>query len=251
LYPINKANITADCLENRVRTHDLCDYNHKRQVEAEVHAPLATVDGEPLVKFRTCGVSKEIHSLRLGKACGFDGIPNVCLKHFLRRALVHLMHLFNPCFCLCHFPAPLKEAKITTLPKLSKDPKFTPNLRTISLLSTAGELLEKLNLKIIKRHFEEINLLNTIQFGFRAYHSKTLQCTNLTDYVTLNFNKNMSKVRDSCISRKPSTHNGTLAYYVYKLSELEVSASVIKQSLSFLTSRKYKVSVKGEFSTLR
>jgi hypothetical protein len=41
-------------------------------------------------------------------------------------------------------------------------------------------------------HVEERGLLNALQFGFRARHSTTLQCTRLTDHVTLNFNKNAS-----------------------------------------------------------
>jgi hypothetical protein len=33
--------------------------------------------------------------LKLGKAYGFDGIPDECLQHLPRRPLVHLTHLFN------------------------------------------------------------------------------------------------------------------------------------------------------------
>jgi hypothetical protein len=44
LYPIDKANTIADCLENQFRAHDLCDCDHSRHVEAQVETPLATVD---------------------------------------------------------------------------------------------------------------------------------------------------------------------------------------------------------------
>jgi hypothetical protein len=49
-----------------------------------------------------------------------------------------LTHLFNHFLGLDHFPAPWKEAKTRTLPKPGKDIKFSPNLRPISLLSTAN-----------------------------------------------------------------------------------------------------------------
>jgi hypothetical protein len=49
--------------------------------------------------------------LKLGKACGFNGIPNECLWHFPRRPLVHLIYLFNHCLQLNHFLAHWKEAK--------------------------------------------------------------------------------------------------------------------------------------------
>jgi hypothetical protein len=86
------------------------------------------------------------------KGCGIYGIPNECLRHLPRRPLVHLTHLFNHCVWLSHFPNPWKEAKVITLPKPSKDPKFPQNLHPISLLSTTGELFEKIILKIVQKH---------------------------------------------------------------------------------------------------
>jgi hypothetical protein len=35
-HPLEKANATADCLENQFTPHDLRDKNHQRQVEARV-----------------------------------------------------------------------------------------------------------------------------------------------------------------------------------------------------------------------
>jgi hypothetical protein len=93
-------------------------------VETQVEALLATVDVGIPVNFQPCDVSKEIKSLKSRKTCVFDGIPNECLQHLPRRPLVHLTHLFNHVLRLCHFPAPSKEAKIITLPKPSKNPKF-------------------------------------------------------------------------------------------------------------------------------
>jgi hypothetical protein len=91
-------------------------------------------------------------TLKLGKACGFDGIPNECLRHLPRRTLANLTHLFNHCLGLGHFPAPWKEVKIITLLKPAKDPKFPQNLRPISLLSTTGKLFETLLLITTKKH---------------------------------------------------------------------------------------------------
>jgi hypothetical protein len=57
-------------------------------------------------------VSKEIQSLKSGKACGFDAIPNECLQHLPRILLVHLTYLFKHCLQLGHFVAAWKDAKI-------------------------------------------------------------------------------------------------------------------------------------------
>jgi hypothetical protein len=137
-------------------------------------------------------VHKLVNSLKLRKACGFDRIPNECLRHLPRRPLAHLTHLFNHWLRLSHFPKPWKETKFITLPKSSKAPEFPQNLRPISFLFTTGKLFEKVILKIVQRHIEESDLLKENQFSFRARHSTTLQCTRLTDHVVLNFNNNMS-----------------------------------------------------------
>jgi hypothetical protein len=124
-YPSEKANVIANCVENVFTPHKLCG------AETRVQALLTTVEENPSVKFRPCDVSKEIRSLKVGKACGIDGIPNECLRHHPRRSLVHITHLFNHCLRLCHFPASWKEAKIIALPEPGKNPKFPQNLRPL------------------------------------------------------------------------------------------------------------------------
>jgi hypothetical protein len=151
-HPLEKANATADCLENQFTLHDLCDENHKRQVEARVQTLLEATDNNSPERIRPCDLQKLVNSLKLRKACGIDGISNECLRQLPRRHLVHLTHLINHCLRFSHFPTPWKDAKIITLPKPGKDSKFPQYLRLISLLSRAGKLSEKVILKIVKRH---------------------------------------------------------------------------------------------------
>jgi hypothetical protein len=73
---------------------------------------------------------------------------------------------------------------------------------------------------------------------------------SLTDHVTLNFNNNMSTAAVFLDIEKAfdtTWHPGLL----YKLSELKFSASLIKLIASFLSKRKFKVSVEGELSSPR
>jgi hypothetical protein len=75
-YPIDKVNIKADCLEKQFRAYDLRDCDHGKHVDTKIEALLVTVSEDTPVNLRLCDVSKEIQSLKLGKACGFDCIPN-------------------------------------------------------------------------------------------------------------------------------------------------------------------------------
>jgi hypothetical protein len=101
-----------------------------------------------------------------------------------------------------------------------------------------GKRFEKVVLKIIQRHIEGRNVLNASQFGFLECHSTTLQCMRLADRVTLNFNNKMSAAAVFLDIEKAfdtAWHHGLL----YKLSQLEVSISVIKLISSFLTEQKF------------
>jgi hypothetical protein len=71
----------------------------------------------------------------------------------------------------------------------------------------------------------------------------------LIDHVTLNFNSSISKVSVFLDIEKPLTPNGLLVYY--KLSKLEFSASPFKLFNSFLSQRKFRISVEGEISRPR
>jgi hypothetical protein len=201
-HPQNKANAIADCSENQFTPHILCDENHERRVEARVKALFEAEGNDTPQRIRPCDLRKLLNSLKLRKAYGIDGIPNECLRLLPRRPLVHLTHLINNCIQLSHIPTPWKEAKVVALPKPGKDPKFTQNVRPISLLSITGKVFEKVILQIVQKHIEERNLLIASQFGFRARHNTTLQCTRmrLEDHVTLNFTITCLQLRYSWTS---------------------------------------------------
>jgi hypothetical protein len=71
----------------------------------KLKALLATINEDILVNFLPCDISKEIRSLKLGKTCGFDHIPNECLWYLPRRLISHLTQLFNHYLQLGHFLA--------------------------------------------------------------------------------------------------------------------------------------------------
>jgi hypothetical protein len=136
------------------------------------------------------------------------------------------------------------------LPKLGKDPKFSQNVCPINLFYTTDKLFEKVILKIVQKYTEERGLLNACKFGFHARHITALRFMRLTNHVTLNFNSSISTAAVFLDNEKPLISHGTLAYYI-KLSKLEFSASLIKLVTSFLSQRKFRVSVEGEMCAPR
>jgi hypothetical protein len=144
--------------------------------------------------------------------------------------LFHLTHLFNLCVQLSHIPNSWKEAKLLTLPKPGKEPKFAQNFCPTSLLSTTGKLSEKVILQLLQKHIEERRLLNANQFGLRARHNTILQCMCLTDHVTLNFNNKIFTAAVFLDIEKASDitwHKDLLC----KISKLEFSNSLKKNLL--------------------
>jgi hypothetical protein len=127
-------NAIADYLEYKFTHRNFCDENHELQEGARVQALLEAVDNKLPERKRPRDLQKSIHSLKLRKSCGIDGIPSECLRHLPRRPLGHFTHLFNLCRELSNFPKSWKETKVITLPKAGKDPKFPKNLRPISFL---------------------------------------------------------------------------------------------------------------------
>lgn len=95
---IARTNIIADCLENHTtwlawswnHFDKLCDCDHKLQV-ARGEAQLVAISEDVHVNFQPSNVSKEIQSLKLKNARGFDVIPDECLWQLSRRPLVHLI----------------------------------------------------------------------------------------------------------------------------------------------------------------
>jgi retron-type reverse transcriptase len=86
--------------------------------------------------------------------------------------------------------------------------------------------------------------------GFCAGHTTTLQLMRLTDHVTLNFNNRMSTAAVFLDIEKAfdtTLHSGLL----YKMSKFEFLISLIQLIGSFLSERKFRVSVEGKMSTPR
>jgi hypothetical protein len=158
-------------------------------MDARVRALLECADKSLFEVVRPCEARGLIKTLR--KVCGIGGSPNERVGYLQVKPMVRLARLFKHCISLSYFPEFWKEAKLMTFPKVGKDPRFSQNLRQISLLSTTDKPFGKVILKIVQRHIDERDLLHARQFGVRACYSTTSQCVSLEHRVTPNFKNNL------------------------------------------------------------
>jgi hypothetical protein len=66
------------------------------------------------------------------------------LKHLPQRAVSLLVQIFNAVLLIHHFPTVWKQARMISILKSGRDPALPSSYRTISLLDTIGELIEKI-----------------------------------------------------------------------------------------------------------
>jgi hypothetical protein len=98
-------------------SHDLCDKEHERRVEARVQDLLEAVDNSPPERIRPCDLQKLINFLKLERPAKLMVFQTECFRRLPRQPLVHLKHLINHCMRISHFPTSWKDAKFIALPK--------------------------------------------------------------------------------------------------------------------------------------
>ena len=115
-------------------------------------------------------IMKLIEQLPNKSSSGNDNISNTMIKELKDAIVTPLSILFNNSITSGIFPSRMKEADIVPLYK-TKSKFESNNYRPISLLLTISKLLEKVIYKRTYGFFEEQNVLNNSQYGFRSKHS--------------------------------------------------------------------------------
>lgn len=109
--------------------------------------------------------------LKLKKAPGPDGIPNVALKTAILAFPDLFRMVLQKCLADGYFPDKWKIQKLVLLPKPGKPPGNPASYRPICLLDTLGKLLERIILNRLTQFTEGETGLSEKQFGFRKGRS--------------------------------------------------------------------------------
>ena len=110
-------------------------------------------------------------SLKVSKAPGPDGIPNLAIRLAIKTAPGLFRAVMQRCLDDCLFPDRWKRQRLVLLPKAGKPPGDPSAYRPICLLDTAGKVLERIILNRLVRYTEGVHGLASNQFGFRKGRS--------------------------------------------------------------------------------
>lgn len=248
----NKSEAIADVFEQvHHLTRDLSDLQTIRLVNRSYNQVLTQDINKSTIKL----VSNEeltdiIKKLKPKKAPGLDGIQNIILKNLNKKAKVQLIYILNACLKLSYFPSQWKKAKVLPFKKPGKDHGFPQNYRPISLLPTMGKVLEIIINKRLNKFITNNNILIPEQFGFRKKHGTVQQLARLTDHISSQFNKNKSTGL-LLLDIEKAFDTVWVKGIIHKLNELNIPLYITKFIISYLTNRKFTVSVKNETSKFR
>jgi len=138
-----------------------------------------------------------INSLSNSKARDFYGFSNSLIKQTATALLEPLTILINQCLEQGVFPDRIKISKIH--PAFKKgDKKSIDNYRPISLVPIIGKILEKVILNQLQAHFEDNQLLQHEQYGYRKGLSTTHALTDFIRKILEEWNNRESVVVSLC-----------------------------------------------------
>ena len=131
------------------------------------------------IAFSDDDILQLIRRLDPNKSHGFDGISIRMLKLCDSSIVKPLSIIFNNSINHGHFPLAWKMGNITPIHK-KNEKNLIENYRPISILPICGKLLERIIFNTLYSFFEENNVLNVNQSGFRSGDSCTNQLLSIT-----------------------------------------------------------------------
>lgn len=190
-------------------------------------------------------VQKQIVGLKEGKSPGYDLIDTTLIKHLPTNCVQQITKLFNSCLSLKHFPNQWKISKVIMIPKPGKEPTKTSSYRPISLLPILGKLLEKMLLRRMLVHLE--NVIPKHQFGFRERHGTIEQVYRITDTINRALKKKYCSAVFIVVAQAFDKvwHEGLL----YKIKKF-LPSSFFLLLKSYISGRCYEVNYNSETSPL-
>ena len=194
-------------------------------------------------------ISKLLRAISPSKACGVDGLTARLIKACGEAIVAPLQHIFNISILTCTFPTIWKNARVTPLYKSGalNDPS---NYRPVSVLPILSKILERLIHDQIYDYVTNAAILTSRQSGFRRKHSTG---TCLIEFLDAVYNSMEEGSLSGVLFLDLRKAFDTVDHQVLicKLSEMNMSDTVLCWIDSYLSSRNQLAKVNGAESEYR
>ncbi|CAB0040882.1 unnamed protein product, partial [Trichogramma brassicae] len=117
------------------------------------------------------GTQRAQSRIKERSAPGLDGIPNPALKIAIAARPVIFSRVYTMCLETGVFPSGWKRQRLVLLPKPGKPPDEPSSYRPLSMLDTAGKILERIICDRLEAFTERPGGLSERQYGFRKGRS--------------------------------------------------------------------------------
>ena len=240
--------ITDEENRNFDMTNDRRVNEYIRQNEYRVtpftHADLDRLDPDNYLTRPTTRreIKQIINDFKNRKAPGMSGISKFILINIPDVAVDRYADIINLSMSMGYFPILFKNGLIILIMKPNKDGKDPINYRPITLLEIPGKILERIINNRLQRFFEENELYNKNQYGFRAGMGTELALTKIYETVATNQKyKDHANVicRDVKKAFDKVWHNGLK----YKITNTELPSIIVKIICSYLSERTAQIKI--------
>lgn len=246
----DKANLIAASFEKIYNIHENIPLNMESQnILNEVNNYLLTNEDTQVQVTSPVEIKNIIKKLKNKKSPGHDEITNITLKNLPNKCIILLCKIINAILKHGHFPDDWKKAKVIALPKPGKVANLVQNLRGISLLSGVSKLCEKVIFSRAVQHFDNNNIIQNEQFGFRNNHSTTQALNRLIEDITIKLNLKQRTVAIFLDNEKAFDtvwHTGL----IYKLIKTDTPRYLVRVINNYLKDRTFTVHLDESVSNI-
>lgn len=184
-----------------------------------------------------------MHMKNVSLSSGWDEIPGILIKKVVNYISKPMSYIINISLQSGVFPSKLKIGKVIPIFKSGDSSKFS-NYRPVSVLPILSKVYEKVVYNRLLQYFDENNVLNPCQFGFRQKHSTAQAITLLVNQISEAIDKKQFTLGVFIdLSKAFDTVNHKIL--LTKLQHYGITGSVLSWLSSYLDLRRQYTSFNG------
>ena len=201
------------------------------------------------ITFSATELRSRLKRLKIDKAMGPDMIHPRVLRSCADAISIPLVKIMTQSFEMARLPNVWKTAAVIPIHK-GGDRNSALKYRPVSLTCLPCKVSEEFVVDALTEHLEENEILSNVQFGFRPGRSVTDQLLLAYDMVTRGYDQG-DMVNVILLDFAKAFDKVSHDILLEKLFQLGIRGALLGWIRSFLSDRKFYVSVHGSHSSLR